>query len=82
VLRALFAGAWWTNLGKSGHGFTCCQQPLLDNMDSTLKLRIDYVPVRLALPTSAHLLLGEMPNSARPHWASDHPGLGATVHLF
>jgi len=82
ILKALFADAWWTNLLKHDPGFTCCQAPLLNNPTSTLDQRIDYVLTRLALPTSAHLLLGEIQGSPLPHWASDHAGLVATVHLF
>jgi endonuclease/exonuclease/phosphatase family metal-dependent hydrolase len=80
ILKALFVDAWWTNLHKPG--FTCCQLELLNNPTSTLHERIDFVLTRLALPTSAHLDLGEIPTSPLPHWASDHAGLIATVHLF
>ena len=82
ILKALFVDAWWTNARRSDPGFTCCQQPLLNNPMSTLDERIDYVLTRLALPASAHLLLGEIQGSLLPHWASDHAGLIATVHLF
>ena len=81
ILKALFVDAWWTNLGRDP-GFSCCQDELLNNTTSKLFERIDYVLVRLALPTSAHRDLGEIPGSPLPHWASDHAGLVATVHLF
>jgi endonuclease/exonuclease/phosphatase family metal-dependent hydrolase len=80
ILKALFADAWWTNFGK--HGFTCCQDELLNNPKSKLTSRIDYVLTRRALPTSAQRLLGEIAKSAVPHWASDHAGVVATIRLF
>jgi len=82
ILRALFVDAWRTNGLKRNPGFTCCRAPLLNNPTSMLDERIDYVLTRLALPTSADLLLGEIPTSPLPHWASDHAGLVATVRLF
>jgi hypothetical protein len=54
----------------------------VNNPTSILDQRIDYALVRLALPTSAHLLLGEITGSSLPHWASDRAGLVATAHLF
>jgi endonuclease/exonuclease/phosphatase family metal-dependent hydrolase len=80
ILKAFFADAWWTNPHQPG--FTCCQLELLNNTTSNLDQRIDYVLTRLALPTSAHLDLGEIPTSKLPHWASDHAGLIATVRVF
>jgi endonuclease/exonuclease/phosphatase family metal-dependent hydrolase len=83
VLKALFADAWWTNFGKL-KGFTCCQAEDLANETSQLTSRIDYVLVRLALPTSAHLVNdARIPNRTTPPlWASDHAGVVATIHLF
>jgi endonuclease/exonuclease/phosphatase family metal-dependent hydrolase len=82
ILKALFADAWWTNLRSRDPGSTCCQAELLDNQTSQLDSRIDFVLTRLALPTSARVVLGEIPNSTLPHWASDHAGVVATVRLF
>lgn len=84
VLKALFADAWWTNFGRL-KGFTCCQAERLDNPTSQLTSRIDYVLVRLALPTSAHLVNENpiaQPPDLPPYWASDHAGVIATIHLF
>jgi len=84
LLRALFADAWWTNFGKIT-GSTCCQAEKLDNEESMLSSRIDFVLTRLALPTSAHLVnedkIATSP-APPPLWASDHAGVVATVHLL
>ena len=80
MLKALFIDAWWTNFGK--RGFTCCQAERLDNEESLLKSRIDFVFTRRALPTEAHLVGDEPFQYEPPLWMSDHAGVVATVKLF
>ena len=81
IVKALFADAWWTNLGRIP-GYTCCQAERLDNTVSQLTSRIDFVLARLALPTSARLVNDVQIATTPPLWAADHAGVLATVRLF
>jgi Endonuclease/Exonuclease/phosphatase family len=61
-------------------GFTCCQDPDLNNSVSALDSRIDYVFERNFGSIPSALLVGNTPfESDRPQWPSDHAGLVATV---
>jgi hypothetical protein len=70
-------------LGQSG--FTCCQDVVLDNPDSQLSERIDYMwtqNIELRSPVLA-FTIGDQPlfrTSSRPRlWPSDHAGLAALL---
>ena len=80
MLRALFFDAWWTNFGE--RGFTCCQAEKLDNAESLLDTRIDFIFTRFALPTEAHLVGDEPFQDEAPRWMSDHAGVVASIKLF
>ncbi len=66
----------WTDAWTTGHGdgFTCGQDPLLDNAQSLLDQRIDYVWVRDAAVTAARVAGDRPEDRSVPHglWPSDH----------
>jgi hypothetical protein len=79
----------WTQGRPRGDGFTCCQDPLLQNAVSELVKRIDYVLVRDAFRTGPIVgaveigRLGAEPADKTPSglWPSDHAGLAARFQL-
>jgi hypothetical protein len=75
ALAAGFADVW-AALG-AGPGFTCCENPGLDNPTPLLDNRIDYILHRGAiLDALAVDLVGDIPfRSSAPFYASDHAGL-------
>jgi endonuclease/exonuclease/phosphatase (EEP) superfamily protein YafD len=61
-------------------GFTCCQNPDLNNPVSASSFRIDYVFERNFGSISSAFLVGNTPfENIRPQWPSDHAGLVASV---
>jgi endonuclease/exonuclease/phosphatase family metal-dependent hydrolase len=74
----------WTAAGHAiGDGFTCGQAPLLDNAESALGERIDYVFVRDADVRGCHLVGHELRDRTRPGglWPSDHAGVVARLEF-
>jgi hypothetical protein len=58
-----------------GLGSTCCQSPGLDNPDSLLSHRYDYIFERGFHAIYSAALVGDQPFEAeRPLWPSDHGG--------
>jgi endonuclease/exonuclease/phosphatase family metal-dependent hydrolase len=79
VLTALLRDAWRVRRGAPG--YTCCQQPTLDNPTSQLSRRIDLILVRGARPVRA-TVVGNVPFAdAAPLWPSDHAGVVADLLL-
>jgi endonuclease/exonuclease/phosphatase family metal-dependent hydrolase len=77
-------GEWtdaWTRGG--GDGYTCGQAGGLDNEQSRLHERIDYVWVRGATVTGARVIGDQQADRTTPHrlWPSDHAGVVADVEL-
>lgn len=75
-LRAAGYGDIWASVGH-GEGFTCCQDTALDNAQSALSDRRDFLFFRGGLkPLSAEMVLdnGDARTSSGI-WASDHAGL-------
>lgn len=66
-----------------GDGFTCGQAGDLDNEQSTLHERIDYVWVRDATVSGARVIGDQQADRTEPHrlWPSDHAGVVADVRL-
>jgi hypothetical protein len=78
-LTAVLRDAWRVRHGAPG--FTCCQQPTLDNPTSQLSRRIDLILVRGARPVTARVV-GNVPFAVTPPlWASDHAGVVADLLL-
>jgi endonuclease/exonuclease/phosphatase family metal-dependent hydrolase len=61
-------------------GSTCCQAPTLDNPESTLTHRYDYIFERGFHAIYSAALVGDQPfEEQRPLWPSDHAGVVATI---
>ena len=71
----------WKNATGNAPGPTCCQDADLQNDDSELSARIDYVFVRGAIKIRGAELLGESPGDRTPGglWPSDHAGVFARL---
>lgn len=71
----------WVNATGGAPGPTCCQNANLQNTNSHLNARIDYVFVRGAIKIRKAELLGESPSDKTPGglWPSDHAGVLARL---
>jgi endonuclease/exonuclease/phosphatase family metal-dependent hydrolase len=81
IIDAGFADAWPQH--TSNPGFTCCQDPLLQNPDSQLTHRIDLLLFRGTFRVAAIHLIGSNPSDLTPSglWPSDHAGVVATLRV-
>ena len=84
MLNAGFIDLWSQLPASAGDGDTCCQSDLLDNQNSELSQRIDYVWVKL--PTNSPLEITSVDASVLGDnlttnnlWSSDHAGIAAQV---
>jgi endonuclease/exonuclease/phosphatase family metal-dependent hydrolase len=81
LLDAGLADAW-TKLRSPDPGFTCCQAELLDNVDSELSRRIDFIFTRGGPKAKGVQLVGNDPSDrAAGLWPSDHAGVVADIRL-
>src|SRR5215469_14507161 len=63
-----------------GLGSTCCQSPTLDNPESSLTHRYDYIFERGFHAIYSAALVGDQPfEEERPLWPSDHAGVVSTI---
>ena len=63
-----------------GLGSTCCQSPTLDNPESSLTHRYDYIFERDFHAIYSAALVGDQPfEEVRPLWPSDHAGVVSTI---
>jgi endonuclease/exonuclease/phosphatase family metal-dependent hydrolase len=71
----------WEQEHPSSNGFTCCQRPRLNNDESELSRRIDYVLVRGAIDIRSVKLVGEDEGDKTSSnlWPSDHAGVVAKL---
>ncbi|WP_329382036.1 endonuclease/exonuclease/phosphatase family protein [Streptomyces sp. NBC_01351] len=82
LLAAGFSDVW-TATRQRNPGFTCCQDPALDNAVSTLTRRIDYVLFRGNIKARTAHRLGAAPADRTPSglWPSDHAGVRSVLLL-
>ena len=87
MVDAGFTDVWLASLDTGLSGVTCCQAVVLDNPESLLSERIDYVwsaglPTRLP---SLAVTVGDQPffrTGGSPRlWPSDHAGVAALLPL-
>lgn len=77
----------WTDKPRKQDGNTCCQDPSLRNVESTLVKRIDFVMTRGGFHTIGSRVVGDEwisdPTAAGDPvlWASDHAGVTTTMLL-
>ena len=83
-----YTDVWAASLDTGQSGNTCCQAVVLDDPDSLLSERIDYVwtdKLAFRLPPLA-VTVGDQPffrTGGRPRlWPSDHAGVGALLPVF
>jgi len=83
-----YRDVWAASLDTGQSGNTCCQAVVLDNPDSLLSERIDYVwtdKLAFRLPPLA-VTVGDQPflrTGGRPRlWPSDHAGVAALLVGF
>jgi len=72
----------WTLLGE-GNGFTCCQEPDLDNPASTLNSRIDLVMFKGNFEVKQNDIVGESikDRTSSGLWPSDHAWVVTNLKL-
>lgn len=63
--------------------FTCCQPETIDNAESQLRSRIDYVLAKPKAPVRKSVVVGNNPRirTASGLWPSDHAGVVSTLRL-
>jgi endonuclease/exonuclease/phosphatase family metal-dependent hydrolase len=73
----------WTELHPADPGYTCCQTELLDNPESLLTERIDFVFSRGGFDTIRAYVVGDDPEDRTESglWPSDHAGVAAKLRL-
>lgn len=75
LLTGRFRDAWTT-----GPGYTCCQNPGLDNPASQAASRIDLVLLGgAASPRDARVVGADPFRATAPRYTSDHAGVAATI---
>jgi endonuclease/exonuclease/phosphatase family metal-dependent hydrolase len=62
---------------------TCCQSETVDNAQSQLKERIDFILAKPKVPIVKSLIVGNNPNVRTPNglWPSDHAGVVSVLKL-
>jgi endonuclease/exonuclease/phosphatase family metal-dependent hydrolase len=73
----------WLKARMADPGFTCCQNPSLNNATTALNQRIDLVLLRGVTSVSDVHLVGNKPDdkTASGLWPSDHAGLVVTLRI-
>jgi endonuclease/exonuclease/phosphatase family metal-dependent hydrolase len=73
----------WVKARMADPGFTCCQNPILNNATTSLNTRIDLVLLRGINSVSDVHLIGDKPIDKTPSglWPSDHAGLVMNLRI-
>lgn len=81
-IAAGFLDAWPSNRGQ-GESMTCCQGETLQNAQSSLSERIDFVLTRGMMTVQNAVRVGADPGKRTPSglWPFDHAGVWATLRL-
>jgi hypothetical protein len=82
-MPAPYVDAWTAAGGAADGGFTCGQGAVLDNQDSLLDERIDYVFVRDLDVRACHVVGDQPGDRSEPDrlWPSDHAGVVARLQF-
>ena len=82
-MPAPYVDAWTAAGGAGDGGFTCGQGAVLDNQDSALDERIDYVFVRDLEVRACHVVGDQPGDRSEPDklWPSDHAGVVARLQF-